>query len=263
MAIGVTIIHIVDKTSFNPEQGEIIEYTDWYGEKWKLNSEYLRLSRLLFKIIYEWEGIRLKTAHPEQKIEFSRGLALKGVDNFGELFTICNPPSDNIYTSFGIPIRYDSEKNLIWMRADNSREDGYPIKDKKCMLKIVGWMYKFWEEFPCYHAWGDTYKVIKEHAGKDARQFIYGVNFYSKELVDKIGREQLLSLGNTGNWQVKEYPRGEISLVLLPNPFLGDPQIKRNAEEFLNLKEKLKDILKPDFGPPRKEPFKLPKDFWK
>ncbi len=73
-------------------------------------------------------------------------------------------------------------------------------------------------------AWSDHFDYLLKHRNDDARQYIFGLTFYGKEMVEQIGREKLLT---APVYKVEEFENGSIMLQLHEHPFCKIPEKER------------------------------------
>jgi hypothetical protein len=111
------------------------------------------------------------------------------------------------------------------------------------------------------YVWSDDGKITIARERKDPRQFIWGVNYWEKELAEKIGIDKIKQLDGD-KWKVTEPSIGGIILYGLPNSYMIKQEEKDRVAEFLQITDKLKDILKPDTQESKNLVKKVKKNYW-
>ena len=120
-----------------------------------------------------------------------------------------------------------------WFNYDRSRFDilSFEMADYEISLYNryqVYWFIDFMKKVFLYlnaeYAWSDHFDYLFKHKYDDARQYVFGLTFYGKEMVEQIGRDKLLS---APVYKVEELENGGIMLQLHDHPFCKLPEKER------------------------------------
>ena len=121
-----------------------------------------------------------------------------------------------------------------WFNYDRSRVDILSFEMQRYEFFIynrqqVYWFINFMKKVFVYldgeYGWADHFDYLRKHKYDDARRLIYGLTFYSREMVEQIGRERLLT---APVYRVEELENGGIMLQLHEHPFCKIPERLRN-----------------------------------
>jgi len=83
------------------------------------------------------------------------------------------------------------------------------------------------------HCWGDHFDYLYKRRKDDARNYIFGLNFFGKKMVEKIGREKLMT---APVFMVEEFDNGSIMLQVHEHPFCKIPEkIRRQVGKHLGI----------------------------
>lgn len=116
------------------------------------------------------------------------------------------------------------------------------IQEESSLQKIFHDFIKYWiKELEPNFVYGDQFPLIYKERFIDSRSHIWGVNYFSKDLLDKIGLEKFHSLDDAF-WSVEKLGQG-LLLIGKPDPYNMKKSPKSKAEKVLSLKESLKEIL--------------------
>ena len=101
---------------------------------------------------------------------------------------------------------------------------------------LIRWLKEVFLKAGGYFFFLETYDYIMSLKQKDPRDYVYGLTFYSREMVETIGRERLLS---APVYQVEELENGGIMLQLQENPIaIINWQFRKKIMNHLGLKPK-------------------------
>lgn len=156
-------------------------------------------------------------------------------------------------------IEYTLKKEFFIMLINNSDFKGQDNEAVRFFLELVQ---KTIGIFKAEYAWGGLEKRdIFGNAGKDPRRKIWGYNYFGKDIVNRLNID-VIRLLEKKEWKVEDGYDGGVFLAALPNPYRCSEAKKEEAARILNIEERLKDILVPNWGPNR-QPLTIEKDFWK
>ncbi|SRR6266540_762795 len=89
------------------------------------------------------------------------------------------------------------------------------------------------------YGWGDDFDHLLKFKKKDPRRHAFGLNFYGREAVAKIGRDRVLS---APAWRVDQRPWGGIIVQLVEKPFHAIRTIPDETREALRKHLRLEEI---------------------
>ncbi len=130
-------------------------------------------------------------------------------------------------------IRYDKTKKYLGFV---SHPPTLPLENKDKINRYLSLMRNAFDCLEPEFGWGCLYDDLYDGLEGDARRTVWGINYYGKELVDKIGKGKLLS--QRGIFNVEERPWGGVILQLTENPFVAVPaQLKEKIVKDLKIDE--------------------------
>jgi len=110
-----------------------------------------------------------------------------------------------------------------------------PIEYEKVQW-LISWYRKAFMVMEAYFACLETNDYITSFKQKDLMDYVYGLTFYGREMVETIGRERLLS---APVYKVEELENGGIMLQLQENPIaIIDWRFRKKIMNHLGLKPK-------------------------
>ncbi|MBW1784899.1 MAG: hypothetical protein JRL30_29670 [Deltaproteobacteria bacterium] len=113
------------------------------------------------------------------------------------------------------------------------------MKDYAYVQANITYFKKIFAELNPVFGYFDTYDYVYSMKQKDPRQYVFGLTFYGKEMVEQIGKEKILS---APAYKVEEFPHGGIMLQIHENPvcYIDWPH-RRKIISHLGLKTKKPD----------------------
>ena len=205
MNIGATTIFEIDPTKWTLENIEKLFETIKPGKNYYPEDMRKKIVDLIYKRRYT------ALNYIDEPFSFKRLL---------ELQIIVQPST--LFTKYDFQYRTDKIFICFASFIDNlptTQIDGTGHTDNRYVEKIsfyLSLMEKVFILFQPDFGWSDTLDNMIPYVKKDPREHVFGVNYYGMDMVNKIGRAQLVSLPDV---KINEFDWGGIIIKLRGNPF--------------------------------------------
>jgi hypothetical protein len=163
----------------------------------------------------------------------------------GSGFRFVHPAFHNPFTAVGI--LFHNPPFDTWFNYDRLKYDILAFRMQSYDIRLtnrdqVYWFMDLMKKVFLYldaeYCWCDHFDYLYKHRNHDAREYLFGLNFYGREMVEKIGKEKLLT---APVYKVEELDNGSIMLQLHEHPFCKIPESERKPIlKHLGIKRKRK-----------------------
>lgn len=140
-----------------------------------------------------------------------------------------------------IPNSNEYDYLMIAIRKDSTDQRIIPVINKWNVFHniLITWINILTPHF----VWGDIMPTLKRDGGTDSRMNVWGYNYYSRQLVDMIGKERFQELAKSVHeWNLESVTDGFV-LKGFPNPYSMRKTLKTKAKQILHLDEVLHGII--------------------
>ena len=132
-------------------------------------------------------------------------------------------------------LRFNYEPTRLDTISFKIQNHEFNLYKKEQVYWFINFMKKVFLYLDAEYGWADHFDYLYQHRNDDARQYVFGLVFYGKEMVTKIGREKLLS---APAYKMEELENNSIMLQFHEHPFSKIPEKERRPIlKYLGIKQ--------------------------
>jgi len=188
-------------------------------------------SKLFDELFTDNEYLKLLTENEvlEMKKNSIEGLHNRTISGFSFINPVFHTTFSSVAIDFFNP-PYDPWFNYNRIKYDmmcfKMRSFSIHLTNREQVYWFIDLMKRVFLYLDAEHCWADHFDYLYKRRNDDARNYIFGLNFFGKAMVEQIGREKLLS---APVFKVEEFENGSIMLQVHEHPFCKIPEKIRRA----------------------------------